>query len=110
MPSPFSTRLVETSYTEVLQYIDGIVQRILADLRAYGLRFEHGLLNCDTVVDTLRLEVARALDGERRQLMLMHHAWDAEEVGTSVDAWLRRWPQRMGFYVDVNKYTRAGAS
>jgi hypothetical protein len=38
------------------------------------------------------------------QLMLMHHALDAEDACVSVDTWLKEWPQHMAVYVDVNRY------
>ena len=85
--------------------IEAIRQRISADLQHYGVAFgnEH-LLNEATVQDSLRFAIARALDGERVQLMVMPDAWDAEIVITSVDKWLERWPQHMALYIDVNRY------
>jgi hypothetical protein len=85
--------------------IESIRQRIISDLKRYGVVFaaEH-LLNESSVQDSLRFEIARALDGGRVQLMVMHHAFDAETVVNSVDEWLKRWPQHMAIYVDVNLY------
>jgi hypothetical protein len=100
-----SQHVTAPTVTEIVHTIEGIRQRITADLKRYGVTFsaEHSL-NKATVQDTLRFEIARALDGERVQLMVMHHAYDAEPVIMSVDAWLKRWPQRMAVYIDVNRY------
>jgi hypothetical protein len=96
---------IASTVTQVVSTVESIRQRISADLKRYGVVFstEH-LLNEPTVEDTLRFAIARALDGERVQLMVMHDTFDAETVVSSVDEWLERWPQRMALYVDVNRY------
>jgi hypothetical protein len=106
-----SAPITPTTVTKVVNTIENIRQRINTDLQRYGVVFgdEH-LLNEATVQDTLSFEIARALDGERVQLMVMHHALDAETVVASVDEWLARWPQRMAVYVDVNRYANCRAT
>jgi hypothetical protein len=95
---------IAPTVTAIVTAIEDVRRRIMTDLKRHGVFGKEDLLNEPTVDDTLRFEIARALDGERVQLMVCPHAWDAERVISSLDEWVERWPQHMALYVDVNLY------